>query len=57
MQGVMHRSLHTCPEGHEFFWQPAVGICPYCSLGPEERAAGLEASEPPQPCPLSCCPA
>jgi hypothetical protein len=55
--GVTHRSVQTCHQGHQFFWQPSPGICPYCSLTPEARAVGLRSSGSSPSCPPGCCPA
>jgi hypothetical protein len=54
--GVEHRSIQRCPDGHDFFWQPAPGLCPYCVLTSEERIAGLQSKEESSTCPPDCCP-
>lgn len=53
---LLHRSVQNCPAGHDFLWQPAPGICPYCALTSEERIAGLRQTEASTPCPPDCCP-
>jgi hypothetical protein len=53
-RGIQHRTLQRCPRGHEFFWSPGLGRCPYCELSPQERTI-----RPPSeavPCPPDCCP-
>jgi len=53
--GITHRTLQRCPADakHEYFWAPALGLCPYCTLSTEDRHrpwwAGIAA------CPESCC--
>jgi hypothetical protein len=54
--GLQHRAVQRCPSGHEFMWQPAAGLCPYCTLTSEERIAGLQRTEASSPCPADCCP-
>lgn len=54
--GLQHRSVQNCPAGHEFLWQPAPGVCPYCSLTSEQRIEGLRKTEASAPCPPGCCP-
>ena len=53
---VQHRSLQKCPSGHEFMWQPAPGLCPYCTLTSEARIAVLQRTEASSACPSDCCP-
>jgi len=53
---LAHRSLQRCSAGHEFMWQPAPGICPYCSLTTEERISGLQRTAASSACPPNCCP-
>lgn len=53
---VQHRSLQKCPGGHDFMWQPAAGLCPYCTLTSEDRIAGLQRTEAFSACPSDCCP-
>ncbi len=52
---VQHRSVQKCPNGHEFLWQPAFGVCPYCSLTSEDRIEGLRRTEASSACPPDCC--
>ena len=54
---LQHRSLQHCPNGHEFRWQPARGLCPYCTLTTEERISGLRQTTASADCPQDCCPA
>jgi hypothetical protein len=52
---VQHRSIQKCPNQHEFTWQPAPGVCPYCSLSSTDRIEGLRQTEASTACPPDCC--